>query len=590
VKRSTKWFVALAVLLVVLGAALTTVAWLTTGHAPLSRREGVVLHADLEGAYPEHDPDRELNALFGRRVITLPELVGTLEAAGRDDRVLALQLRVGLLDVGWAKAREIREAILRFRDSGKPVVAFLEQGNDGSYYLASAADEVHAVPTSTLWLDGIRAEVPFYAGTLGKVGVVADLEQIGAYKNAADSFEREAMTPAHREAVNGLLDGLFDELVRDLAASRATPEDDVRSRIAAGPYTARQALDAGLVDSLGYWDEVAETLDRRLAKHDVRRLDFEDYLETRAPPRGSRTIAVVTVEGTILPGSSAEGVLGDAAAGSDTIAESLRSAWADHDAEAIVLRVDSPGGSPVASDVIWRAVERARVAGVPVVVSMSDVAASGGYWVAMGADRVVAGPSTITGSIGIYGGKYVTAGLYDKLALHHEPLERGRNAGINSSLSRYDDAQREWLQGSLDAVYQLFLEKTARGRGFPSADDVDRNAQGRVWTGRQARELGLVDQLGGLGDAIAAAKELAGIPASEVVTIRRYPRSPGLLELLVRGRGVRALRAAARQAVLSDLGRELPGEARALFLATRLLRQLQDEGVLAYMPYEVRAR
>lgn len=587
-KRSTAWFLVMTAVVAVMAVAVVSVAWLAVDR-PL-RPDGTVLEIDLQGLLPEHDPDEEVNALFGVRIVTLHDLIQAIDAAADDPRVLALQVRVGPLLTGWARAAEVRAALARFRASGKPVHAFLEIADDGTYYVASVADEVRLIPTGTLWLDGIRAEVPFYAGTLGKVGVRADLEQVGAYKNAADSMTRESMTDAHREAVTSLIDGLFDELVAGVAASRGATPEAVRAAISAGPYTAQQALEAGLVDALSYEDEAATALEEAIGRPDVARLDLGQYLATVRAPRGRRSIGIVYCAGTILPGRSSQGIFGDSTMGSDTISAAILEAWEEDGVDAIVLRVDSPGGSPVASDVIWASVMRAREEGVPVVVSMSDVAASGGYWISMGADHVVAGPSTITGSIGIYGGKYVTQGLNELVGLHVEPVQRGENAGINSTLSAFTDEQRAWMRDQLDSVYATFLQKAAEGRGFDSPEAVDEHARGRVWTGRQAVELGLVDELGDLTDAIRAARELAGIGPQEPVTIHEYPRPLGLIDTLFGTSSVGARRAAWRAALGRDLAAELPDDVTRFLSASRLLRQLRTEGAVAYMPYRVPAR
>lgn len=590
-KSSTKWVLALGVVILIAGAGLTALAWVTTDRS-LAPKRSAVLELRLAGSYPEHDPAAELNALFGVEVVTLPDLIAAIREAASDDDVAALEVSFGSLQVGWAKAREIREALDGVRTAGKPVHAHLEIADDGTYYLASVADRVTITPTGTLWLDGMRAEVPFYAGTLDKLGVTADLEQIGDYKNAADSMKRRSMTPAHREAMESLIGSLHDIVVEDVAASRGVEPDTIRAWIDEGPYTADEAIAAGMLDAVAHRDEVSAALDDVLGREDVRRVELDDRLGTGSSfGMGDAAIAIVTVEGTILPGRSEQGLLGGSSAGADTIADAIERAWSRDRVEAIVLRIDSPGGSPVASDVIWRAVDRAQENGVPVVASMGDVAASGGYWIASGARHVVADAATITGSIGIYGGKYVLEDLNEKIALEHEPIQRGENAGINSTLKPFDPEQREWIQRQLDAVYQQFLTKTAEGRGFESTEAVDRHARGRVWTGRQAHEIGLVDELGGLDEAVAAARRLADIGEREDVRLRRYPRSPGLFESLFGGPGtVRRLADGARHALLGDVASELPAEVADLLAARRVLRQLQVEGALAWLPYDIPAR
>jgi protease-4 len=550
-----------------------------------------VLDLDISGSWPEHDPDTAINRVLGLEVVTLGRLLEAIDAAAGDDQIVALQVRVGSLDVGWAKAQEVRDALARFRESGKPVHAYLEEGDDGTYYIASAADEVRMPPTATLWLDGIRAEIPFYGGTLEKVGVEADLEQIGEYKNAADVMERKTMSAEHREAVSTLVDGLFAELVAGIAESLEVSREEAEAIVASGPYTASQALEAGLIEEIAYVDEAEDRLDEAAGGSELRRIDLDDFLARHERADGEKSVGIVYCVGDIVPGESGVSAFGGEFMGADTIAEAIRAATEDDEVDALVLRVDSPGGSPTAADAIWRAATLAREeSGVPLVVSMSDVAASGGYWIAMGADRVVADPATITGSIGIYGGKYVTRGLESLVGMNSVPIERGANAGINSTLQRFTDVQRARIQTQLHSVYALFLEKAAEGRGFDSVDDVDAHARGRVWTGRQALEHGLVDELGGLREAIRAASKLAHVRDGEPVSIHEYPRSPSLWEQIAESGLASTAARVAETRLARRLVDELPGEAARLLRDAPAMKQVQREGLLAYMPYRILAR
>ena len=585
--RSTKVFLVLVVLILAAGALLVGLGRLSGGfHAVPSAR--AVLRVPLDGPLPEDDPGAELNRLLGIELVTLHDVVDALDRAAEDDRIAAVQVRVGFLGTGWGRTQELRDALERFRRSGKPLQALLEYGDDQTYYLASAAGDLRLVRTGTLWLDGLSAEVGFMGGPLAKIGVRADYEQIGEYKNAADVMERRDMTPAHRESMESLIGGLFDELVAGIASGRGLDESRVRELVSQGPFTPRQALAAGLIDAVSFPDEADDALADLVGAGELEPVDLVDYALSGSHAKGPR-IAVVHCFGAITPGESTQSVFGGRTMGSETITEAIRQAWEDDGARAIILRVDSPGGSPLASDLIWREVERAREGGVPVVVSMADYAASGGYWIAMGADRVVAEPATITGSIGIYGGKYVLGELYDKADYNVEPIERGRNAGWFSPRQRFTDEQRELLRRELRETYEIFLEKVAEGRGFDSPEDVDAIARGRVWTGRQALERGLVDRLGGLGTAVEEARMLANLPEGAPVRLDSYPRPPTLSEIFFGGSSASARRILARKLLAESLA-ELPQPIRELAGAAPAAALLSRERVLAHLPFELEVR
>ncbi|MBW2464567.1 MAG: signal peptide peptidase SppA [Deltaproteobacteria bacterium] len=473
--------------------------------------------------------------------------------------------------------------MLAFRSSGKPLQVLLEYADDRSYYLASAASDLRIVRTGTLWLDGLSADVGFYGGPLALAGVQADLEQIGEYKNAADVMVRSGMTAAHRESMTSLIDGLFEELVTGIAESRGLEQERAAELISGGPYTPSGALAAGLVDAVSFPDEADDALTSLAGVARLRDLSLATYLR-RAPSQDGPLVAVVHCIGTIVPGRSSQGMFSGRTMGSDTIGAAIREAWEDDGAKAIVLRVDSPGGSPLASDLIWREVERAREAGVPVIVSMADVAASGGYWIAMGADRVVAQPSTITGSIGIYGGKYVFAGMHRKLDYEVETIERGEHSSFFSTRRPFSDAERSILKAQLAETYALFLEKVATGRGLDSPEAVDAVARGRVWTGRQALEHGLVDELGGFEVALNAARELSGLEAGASVRLRSYPRAPSLTEMFFGGERAQ-VRQALAHSLASELQAELPEALLAVGTTAPATRLLEREHVLALMPW-----
>jgi protease-4 len=491
----------------------------------------------IGGAPSESDPTDVVGLLTGARTPTVRAIVESLRKAKVDRRVAAVFLRpTGFSSPYWGKIQEIRDAIIDFRESGKPVYAYLEYGSDREYYLASAADKVFLMPVSTLDLTGVATYELFLRGTLDKVGAYADLHHVGRYKTAVNQFTETGLTEAHREMNVALNGDLYAQIVSGIAGSRGKTEADVRALIDEGPFPGPRALEAGLIDGLAYQDEAEAALRAVAASADRATVDLTRYArvtpESLGLNRGPR-IAVIHVSGAIASGRSGFDPLNGETVGADTLNGYLRRVRRDPSIRAIVLRIDSPGGSATASDAIWRELMLTREdnEGRPIVASMSDLAASGGYYVAMAADAIVAQPSTLTGSIGIFGGKFVTGGVYEKLGARIESTSVGRYAEINSPVRPYSPDEAAKVQGQLQAFYDQFVEKVAVARGR-TPEEIDQVAQGRVWTGRQAREQGLVDELGGLDRAIAVAKNRAGIDAEAEVQIVVYPPRRTLYEVL----------------------------------------------------------
>jgi protease-4 len=490
-----------------------------------------------QGSLQEVVPNDLVGQLLGRDTDTIGALVNTLRLAKRDERVQRVLLMPANLDVPyWGKLQELREAVLDFRSAGKSVVAFLEYGADREYYLASAADQIYLLPTSPLDLTGVASYELFLRGLLDKVGATPDFIGVGAYKTAPNQLTERGMTPAHREMAESLNRDLYDQLVRGIAEGRKKSEADVRALLDEGPFAPDAALRAGLVDGLAYEDELDDHVPDLRDDDDERRIAGATY--RRVPPgavgiRPRTKIAVLYAVGTIVAGRSGFDPLNGDVIGSDTLVEQIRRVRDDETIEAIVLRVDSPGGSAVASDIIWRELMITRRANPdrPLVTSMSDLAASGGYYLAMAGQAIVAQPATLTGSIGIYGGKVALGGAADKLGVNTETVKSGANADIYSPFAPFSPAQREKLLAFMQSFYDGFVEKAAESRGMTPAA-VDAVAQGRVWTGAQARTHGLVDELGGLAVAVRLAKERAGIPADEEVELVAYPPRRTLLEVL----------------------------------------------------------
>jgi protease-4 len=523
----------LSIVLVVVAVSVGLVASLARPVVP--RR--TILEADFERKLVEFAPGDPIERWLRRDVLTVRDVVEALERGAADRRVVAFVARIGAAPIGLAQIQEIRDAVVEFRKSGKPAVAYAETfgefgpGN-GAYYLAAAFDTIYLQPTGDVGLTGFVYESPFVRGTLDKLGVVPRLDHRHEYKNAKNVYTETGFTEAHREATRSLMASRFQQMVRGIAEGRGLREAEVRERIDAGPHLGQEAVDAGLVDGLAYRDEVHARIEEQVGPR-AKRLYLTKYLERagRLHVRGE-TIALIYGVGTVVRGRSGwDALSGEMSLGADTVAAAFREAIDDRKVRAIVFRVDSPGGSFVASDTIRRETIRAREAGKPVIVSMGELAASGGYYISMSADRIVAQPATLTGSIGVYGGKLITTGMWRKLGLSWDEVHTSRNAMIWSGHQDYDPQEYARFQASLDRIYEDFTSNVARGRGL-DLERVLEIARGRVWTGEEALGLGLVDSLGGFPTAIRLAKQAAGIDPEAEVRLRVLPRRPSLLESL----------------------------------------------------------
>jgi protease IV len=518
---------------------------------------------------PEQPAGSDLGSFFESKPASLRAVVESLERGAADPKIKAVLLRVSTLsDAGWGKVQELRDAIGRFRKSGKPAYAHLEYCGNREYYLATACSKIYAVPTATLDVTGMAAEVTFFKGTLDKLGVQAQFEGVGKYKNAPNQFTETGFTGPHREQMEALLDSLFGQFVSAIAKGRGKTEAQARALVDGGPYDGARALEAGLVDELLYEDELLGRLDG------AERVTAGRYVKsTRGFSFDGRPkLALIYAVGNIVSGESQSGLGGDFV-GSDTIARAIRQARKDASVRAIVMRIDSPGGSPTASDVIWREVTLAKKA-KPVIMSMGDVAASGGYYLAMGGDAIVAEPGTITGSIGVFGGKISLRGLYDKLGLSKEIITRGRNAGLFSSYRAWTDEERQTWRRILTSIYDEFVQKAASGRG-KTYDEIHAVAQGRVWTGAEAQKVGLVDRLGGLDVAVSLAKERAKIGKDQEIALMILPERKSFFETVLERQEEGAMI------------RMAPGDVRG---ALALARVLGDGVPMARLPFELTVR
>jgi protease-4 len=490
------------------------------------------------GELLERAPDDVVGQFLGRDADTVSQLVDGLRRAKTDAGVTGLLLVPSTLEQPyWAKLQELRAAILDFRQSGKPVTAFLEYGGDREYYVASAADKVYLLPSSPLDVTGIASYEVFLRGAFDKVGAQPDYLHVGEYKSAPNQLTERAMPPAHREMAESLNREAFEQMVNAVAEARKKRPEELRALIDRAPLTPQAALAGGLVDGLAYADELDDKVPA-LKDLEERSIDGGDYVRTvPGPPafrrRPAHRIAVIYAVGTIVSGNGGFNPSDGALIGSDSLVDDIRRVRDDDSIDAVVLRIDSPGGSSVASDVIWRELMLLRQGDArrPLVASMSDLAASGGYYIAMAADAIVAQPGTLTGSIGIFTGKIAVGGTLAKLGIGQETITSGADADIYSPFAPFSPAQRDKLQTVLDTFYAGFVQKAADSRKM-TTQQVDAVARGRVWTGRQAQERGLVDTLGGLDVAIAEARTRAEIPDDEAVEIVTYPRRRSFVEAL----------------------------------------------------------
>lgn len=581
--------------LVLVGIFGILLLWALVRGGEPSIRDNSVLALRVTGSLPDYTPDDPFKKFFGGPDQSLTGLVMQFKKAKVDRRIKAILLDVNMSGVGWGKAEEIRDAIIDFRSSGKPVYAHIEFGLNKEYYIATACDKIIVPPPGELFINGLAADVMFFRGSLDKLGIYPDIYQIGKYKSVGDMFTQKEMTDAHREYINSMLDDLFNRYVNAIAEARKKSPEEVRALIDKAPYNAQQAKDAGLIDEAIYRDELENQLKKLLGQKEtdalaaVRAGDYRNVSpESLGLNKGER-LAVIYATGGIESGSSQNSPSGEQSIGSDTVAKALNDAAADKSIKAIVLRVDSPGGSGLASDIIWRAVETANQK-KPVVVSMSDVAASGGYYISASAAKIIAQPSTITGSIGVVAGKPVMRGFYDWLGLSNEYVLRGKTAGMFRATEKFSDEERakfeEWIKTT---YYRDFVPKVAKGRN-KDAEYVDSVGQGRVWTGAQAKERGLVDEFGGLDKAIEVAKQLAKIPADKGVQRVIFPYPTTFLQQLLSGSDNSNTELEQQLEQQRAVFAALPEDARRALRFMALLDRMKNGETMLLLPYDLRIK
>jgi protease IV len=585
-KRGLGFVIILIGIAVLVSAAATAALYLMVSAGPrVANKSTLVLRPG--GELVEVAPNDVLQFVGPSEARTVRGYVDALRKAKVDERISAVLLAPRPLSSPfWGKVQELHEAILDFKTSGKPVYAFLEYGGDREYYLATAADKIFLVPTATLELTGVASYEVFLRGTLDWIGTYPDLLHIGDYKTAVNVFTEKTFTPAHKEMSVSLNRDTFDQLVRAIADGRHKTEAEVRTAIDDGPLLPEHALRHGLVDDLAYEDELDDLVG---APGTLKLVESDEYAsitwESLGVRRRSR-IAVLNAVGAITSGESGYDPVNGAVMGSDSLVEYIRRIRGDSSIKALIVRIDSPGGSSTASDVIWRElmITKEGANRRPIIVSMSDLAASGGYYIAMAGDVIIAQPGTLTGSIGIYSGKYVTGGSFEKLGANIESTSTGRHAEIYSPDRRFTEEERAKVMESMQAFYDQFVEKVAEARQT-TPEKIDQIAQGRVWTGQQAKQVGLVDELGGMQVAIAAAKQRARIPADEEVELVVYPPRRSFYEVvsesLEQPTTTRQASSTA-DAIMSLLGPRDRSVLAAILAPSRLFRSGE---VLAHMPY-----
>ncbi|MEO8573122.1 MAG: signal peptide peptidase SppA [Pyrinomonadaceae bacterium] len=581
------------IVLVVLVVGVIAVALLAESLGKPSVSDNSVLVLSVSGDLPDYVPeDQFAKALGMNQGQSFTSLLTQLRKAKIDDRIQAVMLDINFPGIGWGKADELRDAIKDFRTSGKPVYAYMQLGMNKEYYIATAADKIFVPPSGDLYINGFAAEAMFYKGSLDKLGVEADVIQIGPkYKNAPDQYTKKEMGEGQREVINAVLDEYYSRFTGGIAESRNKSVEDVKGLIDNAPYNAVQAKEFGLIDDAVYKEQVYEDLKNRLGyKTDdklrtIRGGEYRDIPSDSLGLNKGEKVAVIYASGTINVGRTNDGPFGGSMVGSDTVVAAVNDAANDSSIKAIVLRVDSPGGSALASDLMWYALETAK-AKKPVVVSMSDVAASGGYYIACNANKIVAEPSTITGSIGVFLGKPVVKGFYEWLGVSNEYVMRGKNSGIFRETEKWTPEERAKMEdGAHNIYFNNFVPKVAKGRNKTN-EEVDSMAQGRVWTGTQAKANGLIDEFGGLEKAIDVAKQLAGLPADKDIRRVVLPVPRPFFETIF-GNSEETEASAADLRAQKALADSMPEDVRKMFRYAEMFDQMKRGEAMLLMPFEL---
>ncbi len=589
---------------------MTMLAGLLLGPAAAQAGEKIIVHLELKGALLEAPEGPGLMSFESNKQVTTKALLERLKQIREDDDVAAVFLTFEGTAMGLAQLQDLRDAIAAVKAAGKPVYAHMDSCySSGLYWLASSASRLAVVPSGDVWVTGLYGEQLFLKHMLGHLGMVADVIHIGDYKSAGEVLTRTAPSPEAAEMTAWLFDDIYQQMLGQIAESRARSRSDIERIIDQGPFTAEQAQEKGLVDVVAYRMDFVDQIKERHGdlpfKKDYGKpgkLDLDvsnpfaffqeimgQLLDRKDGSEEEPSVALIYVAGTIMPGDGGDSPFAVNHGASSPLRKALYKAATDDDVKAVVLRVDSPGGSAVASEIIWNATQQVAKR-KPFIVSMGNVAASGGYYVSCGADTIFAEPGTITGSIGVVGMKMVTKGFWDWAGVSWHPVQRGSNADIMATDELWTAAQREKIRGWMEDIYRVFKSRVEHGRQDRLQKPLDEIAGGRVYTGTQAKALGLIDELGGLDDALAFAASKANLGADFKVKILPKPKS--IMDVLLEGFSADVIAArptalSGWQAALPILQRIEPLKAQALLRAMQQIELLQAEHVLAVMPAEI---
>jgi protease-4 len=552
-----RWFFIIAgvwTILIIFGIGML-IAYPPKHPGPAIHASSAILTYTFKGTLTETADNPSFGGPLLHGSPTFGEIIDNLNAAVKDPEVKGFVARLQDESLTPAQLQELRDTLLKFRDAHKPTYIYADDYGGassamGAYYLASSFSQVWLQPVGEVEMNGVAAEVPFIKDTLDKIGVEPEFSHKGKYKSFPETFTLNGMSPANREMTTGMVNDLADQLIAGIAADRHLKADDVKKLMDDAPYNAEESLRLGLVDKLGYYEQMLEEAKRKAGEEGAHINSGAELSGTRSlldydpkPVKTATKIALITGAGDIVASSSSGS---DMAA--DKIAKAFEQARTDKSVAAVVLRIDSPGGSPEAAETIRHAIketqqDKVRVLkngqrvvvrpGKPVIISMSGYAASGGYWIASAGDKIVAEPATLTGSIGVFGGKFVLAGLWQKLGVHWDSISVGANAEMFSSNTHFTDKQLARFESLLDGIYQAFIERVAQGRHL-TPQQVEAVAEGHVWTGRQAKDRGLVDELGGLDKAVALAKEAAKLNPAKDYQLKHFPAEENPIEALMK--------------------------------------------------------
>ncbi len=569
--------------------------------AAVAKKKLTVAHIEIGGGYPE---GAGAPGLFSEVVETLATALQRMDKASRDDELEGVILHINGPSIGWAKLNELRTGIQKMRQKGRKVYAWMESASTKDYLLATACDEIILPESGMLMMPGLRAEISFYKNLFDMLSIQPQMLRVGEFKSAAEPYSRSEMSPAFREEMEAILDDYYRQIVEMIAQSRKLTPDQVKAVIDVGLHSATDAKKLGLIDRVGYEDSITEQIkgDRKDAEvkfakgYGKKKLDTDFSgitgmakmmnlmmgVEPTTRKSTAAKIAIINAVGPIVSGNSSADFMGDESMGSTTIIKAIRQARDDSTVKAIVLRVDSPGGSALASDLMWHELETLE-GKKPFVVSMGDVAASGGYYIAMGADRIFAEPGTLTGSIGVVGGKLAFEKFYEKIGITTSVVHRGKNSGVLSMTTPFSDGELETMQKMLNDIYAQFTTKAAAGRKM-DVEKLEKMARGRVYTGAQALKLGLVDELGTLADAIAFAKKSAGLDPDQKLERLDLPKPISPFEQLF---GPVDPSAASLKAGTSAWMKRLPPEVVDTLKGLDVYELLARERVLTVMPYRM---